>query len=340
MKHVSSPLRALAVLSFVIAQAASGAEPAAAAPGDLVADLYCEDSVASGVSVAFDGTFLYYTNWNGTALHRVSPPPPGGTVSCNAPPSDPNHVDFAIFGTAGINALSYDRLGSRFWGVGSDGLSIYTLTVPNGFSPYSTASLQFVISPAQLGNCDYYCGAKVNGLAFDGTGSTSLWFSPSYSQRVYRFATSAGAGGSAVLLSSFDVHTPPNDMAPDCGFNDSSGVAAGANVLYLQAYGCTKFFAYSKSGTKQAVFTGGGDATEDSECDNVTYTQRYAIGKEVIWLRDSYDGHFRAYEIPAGTCLYGGGVAPGSGGVLPPLPTLPPVNSGNSAPPLPRLGFP
>jgi hypothetical protein len=300
------------------------AQPALAVAGDLVADIYCDEAVASGVSVAFDGTYLYFTNWNGTTLRRIATPPPGATATCAPAASDPNHLNFNIFGSAGINAFSYDRQGNRFWGVGSDGLSIYTLTVPTAFSPYSSATLQYVISPTQLNNCDYYCGAKVNGLAFDGTGSGSIWFSPSYSQRVFHFDTRAGPGGTAILLNSFDVHTPPNDMAPNCGFNDSAGVAAGAGVLYLQAYGCQKYFAYSKGGIKQAVYPGGGTATEDSECDNVTYTQKYAIGKEVIWLRDSYDGHIRAHEIPAGTCLYGGGVAPSPGGllILPPLPPL------------------
>ena len=317
-------VRILAIIALLVAQLVTrGAQTARAVSGDLVADLYCDEAVASGVSVAFDGTYLYFTNWNGTALHRVATPPPGATSTCATAPSDPDHLNYAIVGAPGINAFAYDAIHSQFWGVGSDGVSIYTLTIPSGLQAYSTATLKFVINRAQLGDCDNYCGAKVNGLAYDGTGSGSLWFSPSYSERMFHFDAAPGPGGTSTLLGSFDIHTPPNDMAADCGFNEAGGVAAGANTLYLMAYGCASFFAYAKDGTKQAVIPGGGSATEDAECDNLTYTKKYAIGKEVIWLRDSYDGHLRAYEIPAGSCLYGGGVAPPSGG-LPPLPTLPP----------------
>src|SRR5688572_11198908 len=42
------------------------------AAGDKVAEIFPADS-PGGVSVAFDGQFLYYTNFDGLILHRIAP---------------------------------------------------------------------------------------------------------------------------------------------------------------------------------------------------------------------------------------------------------------------------
>ncbi|MGH2492022.1 MAG: hypothetical protein ACRDF9_10975, partial [Candidatus Limnocylindria bacterium] len=73
--------RLLVVLALVVLPGVLGVrEPASAATGDLVADVYCPDGENNGVSVAFDGTFLYYTNFHGTYLHRIETPPPGAST--------------------------------------------------------------------------------------------------------------------------------------------------------------------------------------------------------------------------------------------------------------------
>jgi hypothetical protein len=43
-------------------------------------------------------------------------------------------------------------------------------------------------------------------------------------------------------------------------------------------------------------------STQDIECDETTY------GVSVLWIKDGYDGHIRAFEQPrAGACVGGGG---------------------------------
>src|SRR5712692_2365608 len=90
-----------------------GVPTAAAATGHLVADVFVPDAAAvplpggapttGGVSVAFDGKFLYYTSLenatmeNGTILHRVSP--------CFTPGCTPgDELNIPIVG-AGISVL-------------------------------------------------------------------------------------------------------------------------------------------------------------------------------------------------------------------------------------------
>jgi hypothetical protein len=100
-----------------------------------------------------------------------------------------------------------------------------------------------------------------------------------------------------------DVNVPPNDMRPVCGFNYSSGVAVGGSDLFLGADGCPHYFEYTKTGTEVANFPYMGERAEDFECDNLSYSV------SVIWARDAFDGHLRAFEQPAANaCIFGGGV--------------------------------
>jgi hypothetical protein len=295
--------RLLWLLALVVLQLTVGyAQPAAAAPGDLIADVDATTAGATfGVSVAFDGQFLYYTNFNGTLMHRIDVPPPGSSVATG-------HVVFPIAGTSGINAFSWDNTRQQFWGAGTDGQSIYLLTKPTTTTPMSTGTLMFVTTPAQRpGNCDngFGCIPLIDGLAYDGIDDT-IWYSPDASQRVYHYETFA-VGGMAVLAAPvpgyMDVNDPPNDMAPQCGFNYSSGVAVGGPDLFLGADGCDFYFQYSKTGTKLAFFPYTASRAEDMECDNVSYSV------SVIWVRDANDGHLRAFEQPrANACILGGGV--------------------------------
>ena len=280
-------------------------QPAAAAPGDIVADVDATSALANfGVSVAFDGQFLYYTNFNGTVMHRIDVPPPGSSVATG-------HVAFPIAGASGINAFSWDATRLMFWGAGSDGDSIFLLTNPTiTGSMTSVATLQFLVTPVQRpGDCDNNglgCLTLIDGLAYDGIDDT-IWYSPDASQRVYHYET-FGAAGMAVLAAPppgyMDVNDPPNDMADECGFNYSSGVAVGGSDLFLGADGCKFYFEYTKTGIEVAHFPYNFERAEDFECDNVSYTV------SVIWARDAFDGHLRAFEQPsANACKLGGGVA-------------------------------
>lgn len=272
-------LSVLAVLSLVVGlQVVTGAS---GAEGDLLRTLTPPNS-GFGVSVAFDGTRVYYTNFNGVALHSVLA---DGTDYQTVP----------IVGSAGgINAFSYDVTRDQFWAAGgATGRDIYLM------SKTGVAVLQFVLDAADTpGNCDnsFGCLALIDGMAYDGFSDT-VWWSPDASQRVYQYDTLGN------LMSSFDVNDPPNDTAAQCGFNYSSGIAVSSPTeIYNLANGCQFVFRYTKTGTKVSFFPYQGQRGEDAECDDATFPVT------AIWIRD-VNGPIQAFEI-VGDCPVGGGGRP------------------------------
>jgi hypothetical protein len=272
----------LAVLTAAVLLAGLGhAQFASAAVGDVRADLPA--GAPGGVSAAFDGKNLYYTDRNGVLLHSMS------TAGVPRP-------DVPIVGAVGLNALTYDVTHDFFWAVDSTGLGVYQLT-RDGF-----ASLQFALIPAVdlPGLCDVAtgCSTVVSGLAYDAT-TDSLWYAPQLSQRIYHLNT-AGQ-----LLGYFDTNDASGSLFPDCATNGVSGLAAGADSLYVAAGNCAKGFRYTKSDTQSALKVSAFKApagSGDLECDNVTFPAT------VVWTRSVADGHLRAVEVAPGTCAFGGGV--------------------------------
>jgi hypothetical protein len=256
-----------------------GAPSAWGATGDVLADIVPPSSVG-GVSVAFDGHDLYYTDLDGGALHRSSP-------------SGFANTDIPLLGGVGINAITYDATHDVFWGVDTTGLNVYRIE-RDGWT-----GLQFSIVPLLdlPGLCDSIsgCSTTVSGLAYDAT-SDSLWYLPRGSSRVYHFNT---AGQS---LGYFDASN-----FPDCATNAVTGIAAGANVLYVTAGNCSRAFQYSKSdtgaATKLSSFPVGGIQSAGAACDDLTFAD-----KTVLWARDTASGHLRAVEVAAGSCALGGGI--------------------------------
>jgi hypothetical protein len=306
-------------LAFVAATwlASVGAPTAWAAPGDLVSVVKGKFATL-GVSVAFDGTFLYYNNFDEPVIHRMTTTGQDAGVIATT--------------TDGINAFTYDSVDGWFWAAGSDGRTIWKI------DKLGTAVPAFVITDAELpGFCDNGslgggpgdCPTLVDGIAYDATNGGSIWYSPDSSQRVYHFTTTGD------LLGFFDVNDAPNDMLPQCPptadrpyGNFNSGIGVGANVAYLTAGDCRFFFSYTKDrqysdpsqcpppppdsyslpgtycpGSKLSYFAYNGERAEDLECDDVTFPQ------DVMWVRDEEQGTFSAFELPTGTCIYGGGVA-------------------------------
>jgi hypothetical protein len=284
------------LLATVLALFTSGA--AVAAPGDKLRELHPADS-AFGVTVAFDGQFLYYNNFNEAALHRIRPDGTGNAV-------------FPVIGPAGFNAFSFDVVRNAFWAADSSGLGIWLIPdpAPTAISGTPvTAMLQFTINPAtdRPGNCDngFGCLALVDGLGYDGFDDT-IWYSPDASQRIYHYSAMSFVTATFATPNYIDVNDPPNDMAPECGFNYSSGVAAGASELWLTADGCPHYFEYSKTGVKLASFPYDAQRAEDDECDNVTFAPLNAL-----WVRD-VQGRLAAFEQPI-ECKFGGGVTHAQG---------------------------
>jgi hypothetical protein len=258
------------------------AELARASAGDVRREIPA--GAPGGVSVAFDGENLYYTDRNGIVLHSV-------TTAGTARP------DVPIVGASGLNALSYDVTLDQFWAVDSTGLGVYRL------SRDGTAAKQFTLVPAfdLPGVCGVAtgCSAIVAGLAYDNTNST-LWYAPQLSERIYHFTT-AGQ-----LMGYFDTKGT-SSLFPDCATNGVTGIASGGSSLFLAAGDCRRGFQYTKSDTTSAsklgTFAVAGPRAGDVECDNLTFAAT------VLWVRDTADGRLRAVEVPSGSCVFGGGVA-------------------------------
>jgi hypothetical protein len=297
-------IRLLSVLALVTTQITLGR--AMAAQGDLIAEVITPEGTGfpwvRGISpsVAFDGRYLYYTDYAGSTLHRIDVPPPGG------PSVATGVVNVPMVGAqSGIMTLSYDRSRDGFWAVGGDGLSVYFLTKAG------TATRAYWIDPlADRPGFQTGLFATETKIAYDGTDDT-IWYSPDATSRIYHYQTFADAQGTAVLVAAtpyIDVDVVPNDIAAQCGYNQSSGVAVGGAHLFITVAGCPYYFEYTKTGGKFASYAytfSGQQSTQDAECDNVSYPV------SVLWIKEGYQGRIRAVEQPAaGACVYGGGIPP------------------------------
>jgi hypothetical protein len=342
--------RAYAIVGSILASlfCLAAAPPALASPpGTEIAQVPAVGA-GPGVSVAFDGVYLYYTDTNGVRLERIKPDGTG-------------HAETPIVGAPGINAFTYDATRDVFWAAGSDGGTIYRLEK----SGVATPKMNVAPALASHGDCDTEqlggCQPLVDGIAYDGTDDT-LWYSPDSSSRVYHFDISdANVAVDATLIGFFDVNDPGRDasgqplastdanadnMAPQCGEDLNSGIGAGAQYLFLTNGDCIPnpptskayYFQYAKTnynppnppcydktgldafgnvtvfsgadpllakdcpGTKIAYYPYNAPRAEDLECDDVTFPDN------VMWIRDYVDNNMRAFALPTGTCIYGGGV--------------------------------
>jgi hypothetical protein len=284
----------VAALALLIAP--MRANVARAASGDLIADVLVPEAEALwprglAPSVAFDGQYLYYLDYVGTVLHRIAAPPPGASVGTG-------HSDVPIVGAPnGIITIAYDRGRDLFWAVGADGLSIYQLTRAGA------ATLVFRVDPV-IDRPGLQAGPAPTEIkiAYDRSDDT-LWYAPDATTRIYHYQTSADALGTASLVTAspfFDI-----DVTAQCGYTQSSGIATGGATLFVSVAGCPYFFELTKAGALVAAYPygwTGQQSTQDVECDEVTY------GVPVLWIKDGYDGHIRAFEQPrAGACTLGGG---------------------------------
>lgn len=321
-------LSTTAVTALLVQIAFLGSRPAAAAPGDLVADVVINEQYPDDISpsVAFDGTYLYHVGYGASTLHRINVPAAGATQQASG------QVDTPIQGaSSGVMTLAYDAGRDAFWAVGGDGLSIYLL------QKTGAATLAFHVDP----NADRPGFQPVGDypneikLAYDRADDT-IWYSSDAGTRIYHYQTYADTDGSAVIVGAtpyIDVNVPPDDMSTECGYSQSSGVTVGGAHLFVTISGCSILFEYTKTGSKVAAIRLNpydGANTEDLECDS----RSYAV--PVFWIRDGYDGHIRAFQQPAAdSCLYGGGA-----GAPAPTPTPTPTPTPGLLPPLPPLPLP
>jgi len=307
LKRAVAPIVAALLLRFAFV-----AGPAAAAAGDLAADVMVPDQYPAQVapSVAFDGHYLYYLGYGSPVLHRIDVPPAGGSNPATG------HVQTPITGAPSVMTLAYDAGRDAFWAVGGDGLSIYLLTKSGA------ATLQFTVDPIN-DRPNFQTGpyATEVKIAYDRADDT-IWYSPDATTRIYHYTTTADAVGTAQLVAAtpyIDVGLAPNDMTAQCGYSQSSGVGVGGADLFVTIAGCNYLFEYTKTGTKVATYaynTNAGGSPQEVACDNVSYAV------PVFWIRDAWDGHIRAFEQPGTACAFGGGPA-----ALPPPTGFPIVES-------------
>lgn len=83
----------------------------------------------------------------------------------------------------------------------------------------------------------------------------------------------------------------------------NSGLAVGGRYLFFACNGITEIVQSQKADRTEVLrFSAGGSRTEDLECDPETFP-----GIDVIWSKDAFDNELFAFEIPDGTCGFGGG---------------------------------
>lgn len=232
-----------------------------------------------GVGVGFDGVDVYWLGFSDTSLRKCT------TAGVALPP-------VPIVGLSnGIDTISWDSTRNVFWAATSDlgggNRDIYTVTQGG------VATFQFTANANGFGFTD--------GLSYDGT-DDSIWISGDVANTVFHYDTNG------VLLGTIS----PVISAGGCG---NSGIAVGGpNTLYLGFNGCNEVQRMDKTGIVGNAFPVQTQRTEDLECDNITFA---GLGVDAIWTKDAGDSDLVAFEVPQGTCTFGGGGEPVGGSILP-----------------------
>lgn len=271
----------LAISLGVLASLALGSLPPAgqAATGDFVATAMFETPCGSGVGVgiAFDGTHLWYSCYASSPDLFRADPHTGDVVA-----------EYTIVG--GLGALAYDVGRNAIWagwGGGTTG-DVVLVQLDAAKNVVSSAVAFNVAAEAGSSGLD-------DGLAYDGEDDT-LYISPDGSTVIDHFDSSG-------------AHLGEFPWAGDECFN--SGLAIGGDLLYEGSNGCSHVWVVDKSDTSTVVFDFGtaqpddpNFRDEDLECDPITFA---AAGKEVMWSVEAYEPRrAHAFEIPAGSCGFGG----------------------------------
>ncbi len=176
-----------------------------------------------------------------------------------------------ISGASGFGALAWDNGRGLLWACQDAGSEVGTINLTtNTFTPVFNS----------LGCTD--------GLAYDGSDDT-IWSSADVSPTDEHYTPTG------TLIMSF----VNGGKIGGCG---NSGIAVGGPNLYLANDGCSQIYTVAKDFSTSTLFASFPRRLEDLECDNVTFDP---VG--AIWSKDAYDNILNAWEIPAGSCLFGGG---------------------------------
>lgn len=236
------------------------------------------DHANVGTGIAFNGTNLLISCWGDSSVAEINPLTGAQVGSL--------HI---IAGATSLGALAYDGLNSVLYGC-SGGNTVGTIVLggTNTFTPiFNTALVDFTGLGGGFGS------GCIDGLAYDGTGTPSLWASGDVSSTTEHY-TLAGAP----IMKFNNGLTPGN-----------SGIAVGGANLYLANNGSSQIYTVNKTFTSSTLFASFPARLEDLECDSVTFAGAPKF-KGAIWSIDAYDNRLNAWEIPLGLCAFGGGVTP------------------------------
>jgi hypothetical protein len=269
-------LTLVTVIGLLSAVFASGLTPASAATGDTVLTITADRGTTSpckSTNPAGDhtgvGTGVAFDGTNLILSCWAS-----GELDFVNPTTGAFVKKLDVSGSSDLGALAYDGVAKVLWACSSDS-DVGSINLTTG-----------VFTSAFTTGC-------VDGLAYDGKDGT-LWASADASTTVTH-NTKAGA-----VLGTFTV---------DLNGHGNSGLAVGGDLVYLGNDGGSEIFQSAKDLVSPTVFITavktGNRRVEDLECDNVTFA---AQSKAVMWSQDAYDNILTAYEIPNGSCNYGGGV--------------------------------
>jgi hypothetical protein len=272
--------------------AAAGAGPANAATGDLVGSVTFSQDCGSGlgVGITYDGSSLWYSCY-ASSPDLLRADPTTGTVTAS----------YNIEG--GLGALAYDAVRNAIWAGPGGGSSnaIYLIQLDASHNVGSSAAAFTPTSFSGEPTLD-------DGLAYDGT-NDSLYFSPDVATTISHYTTTGA-------------------LFPDNGANwagikagstcYNSGLGLGGSDLYEGSDGCSHVYVATKTDPSTSTFDFStlvaGDPNfrdEGLTCDPNTFASQ---GKQVMWSKEAYSPmRAHAFEIPAGSCGFGGLPAGGKG---------------------------
>lgn len=225
-----------------------------------------------GVGVAFDGDNLLVSCFSDSTV-TVNDPITGDLLSVHQ-----------IAGASQLGALAYDGTRDILYGCSARRVvGIVDLAA-------DTFTALFNTDDASSDGC-------MDGLAFDAgdvadPDDDTFWASHDVQSTVQRYELDG------TLISS-------NAVTPLLNNFGNSGIATGGEFLYLANNGGRAIYEVAKDFSGSTFFASFDRRLEDLECDNVTFADD---GVAAMWVNDAYDNIITAFEIPDGSCKFGGGV--------------------------------
>jgi protocatechuate 3,4-dioxygenase beta subunit len=259
------------ILPFLLSLSAIAAAPAAATNGDNLRQITLVRTgtdCASLNAAGNHGSVGVGIAFNGVNL--LASCYSDNTITENSPADGSLVAVHHIVGAGSLGALAWDNGRGVVWAC-SNFSQVGTINLATNVFTYAFTS-----------------NGCFDGLAYDAADDT-LWTSPDATNHITHYSTLG------VNLREFFPSLP-------CG---NSGIAVGGSLLYLATNGCSSIYTSAKDfSSPPAFFASFNRRLEDLECDNLSFA---AQNKAAIWSIDAYDNIVNAWEIPLGSCLFGGG---------------------------------